>query len=142
VRRRRGRSGWRGSENIRSPAKDREETLFLRVLGTKSPVLRILDFLMDNKAYDYSKIDIAKEAGISRRALSSAWEILEKNGLAKETRKVGRAKMYKIDLRNPVVRKFIELDNAICELYASQLEKQEAMEDSGDRKADTQPLLA
>ena len=35
------------------PANDREETLFQRVLGSKSPVLRILDFLMDNKAYDY-----------------------------------------------------------------------------------------
>jgi len=33
-----------------SPAKDRDETLFQRVLGTKSPALRILDFLMDNKA--------------------------------------------------------------------------------------------
>jgi hypothetical protein len=74
-----------------SPAKDLEETLFLRVLGSKSPVLKILDFLMDNKAYDYSKNDIAKGVGISRRALSSAWESLEKNGQAKETRKVGKA---------------------------------------------------
>lgn len=55
-----------------SPANSREETLFLRVLGSKSPFLRILDFLMDNKAYDYSKTDTSKGAGISRRALSSA----------------------------------------------------------------------
>ena len=125
-----------------SPAKDREETLFLRVLGTKSPFLRILDFLMDNKAYDYSKIDIGKGAGINRRALSSAWENLEKNGLAKETRKVGRAKMYKIDLRNPVVKKLIELDNAICDQYASQLEKQEATKKPRDNDACLRPLLA
>ena len=124
-----------------SPANDQEETLFLRVLGTKSPVLRILDFLMDNKAYDYSKIDIAKGEGISRRALSSAWESLEKNGLAKETRKVGRAKMYKIDFRNPVVKKFIELDNAICNQYASQLEKQEATKNPRDNDACLRPLL-
>jgi hypothetical protein len=97
------------------------------VLGIKSLVLRILDFLMDNKAYDNSKTDIAKGAGISRRALSSAWEILEKNGLAEETCKVGRAKKYKLNLKSPVVLKFIELDNATCELYASQLEKQEAI---------------
>jgi DNA-binding transcriptional ArsR family regulator len=112
---------------MRYPAKNREETLFLRVFDTKNPVLRILDFLMDNKAYDYSKTEMAKGAEISRRALSSAWESLEKNGLAEETRKVGRAKMYKIDLRDPVGKKFIELDNAICERYASQLEKQEAI---------------
>jgi DNA-binding transcriptional ArsR family regulator len=124
-----------------SPAKDREETLFLRVLGIKSPVLRILDFLMDNKAYDYTKVDIAKGAGISRRALSSAWEILEEKGMAKETRKVGRAKMYKIDLRNPVVKKFIELDNAICDQYASQLERQEAIKDPRDNDASLRPIL-
>ena len=117
-------------------------TLFLRTLGIKSPLLRILDFLMDNKAYDYSKTDIAKGAGISRTTLSSNWEQLEKNGLVSETRVVGRAKMFKLNLKSPVVQKFIELDNAICELYASRLEKQERMKDSQDNKAGMQPLLA
>lgn len=116
-------------------AEDHEETLFLRTLGIKSPLLRILDFLMDNKAYDYSKTDIAKGAGISRTTLSSNWEQLEKNGLVSETRLVGRAKMYKLNLKSPVVQKFIELDKAICELYASRLEKQERIKDSQDNKA-------
>ena len=79
-------------------AEDHEETLFLRTLGIKSPLLRILDFLMDNKAYDYSKTDIAKGAGISRTTLSSTWEQLEKNGLVSETRVIGRAKMFKLTL--------------------------------------------
>ena len=125
-----------------TPTEDHEETLFLRTLGIKSPLLRILDFLMDNKAYDYSKTDIAKGAGISRTTLSSNWEQLEKNGLVSETRLVGRAKMYKLNLKSPVVQKFIELDKAICELYASRLEKQERMKDSQDNKAGMQPLLA
>jgi DNA-binding transcriptional regulator GbsR (MarR family) len=116
------------------PARDSEETLFLKAFGIKSPVLRILDFLMDNKAYDYSKTDIAKGAGISRTTLSSAWENLERNCLVKETREVGRAKMYKLNLKNPVVKKFIELDNAICDLYVSQLEKQEAASDTQENK--------
>ncbi|MGV8175263.1 MAG: winged helix-turn-helix domain-containing protein [Methanothrix sp.] len=113
--------------DLGSPAKDRDETLFLRLLGIKSPVLRILDFLMDNKAYDYSKTDIAKGAGISRTTLSATWENLEKNGLVSETRMVGRAKMYKLNLKSPVVQKFIELDKAICELYSSRLERGESV---------------
>ena len=125
-----------------TPAEDHEETLFLQTLGIKSPLLRILDFLMDNKAYDYSKTDIAKGAGISRTTLSSNWENLEKNGLVSETRRVGRAKMYKLNLKSPVVQKFIELDKAICELYASCLEKQESVKDRQDNKAGMQPLLA
>ncbi|HSD58356.1 MAG TPA: winged helix-turn-helix domain-containing protein [Methanotrichaceae archaeon] len=123
------------------PVRDGEETLFLKAFGIKSPVLRILDFLMDNKAYDYSKTDIAKGAGISRTTLSSAWENLEKNGLVRETREVGRAKMYKLNLKNPVVKKFIELDNAICDHYASQLEKQEATLDSQENESDARHIL-
>jgi len=125
-----------------TPAEDHEETLFLRALGIKSPALRILDFLMDNKAYDYSKTDIAKGAGISRTTLSGTWENLEKNGLVSETRVVGRAKMYKLNLKSPVVQKFIELDNAICELYASRLECEESAKGPQDNKARMQPLLA
>ncbi len=124
------------------PVRDSDETLFLKACGIKSPVLRILDFLMDNKAYDYSKTDIAKGARISRTTLSSAWENLEKNGLVKETREVGRAKMYKLNLDSPVVRKFIELDNAICDLYASQLEKQEAVLDSQENESNQRHVLA
>jgi len=115
---------------------DRGETLFLKAFGIKSPILRILDFLMDNKAYDYSKTDIAKGAGISRTTLFSVWENLEKNSLVIETREVGRAKMYKLNLKNPVVRKFIELDNAICDQYVSQLAEQEAAKDSQENKPD------
>ncbi|VVB62451.1 Uncharacterised protein [uncultured archaeon] len=37
--------------------------------------------------------------------------------------------MYKLNLKHPVVKKFIELDNAICDFYVSQLEKQETAPD-------------
>jgi hypothetical protein len=70
-----------------SPTNDREETLFLRVLGIKSPVLRILEFLMDNKVYDYSKTNIANVAGVSRRALSSVWGTWRRMGWQKKRAK-------------------------------------------------------
>lgn len=37
-----------------------EESLFIRELGIKSPMLKVLDFLMDNESFDYSKTDIAE----------------------------------------------------------------------------------
>ena len=97
---------------------------------------------MDNKAYDYSKTDIAKGAGISRTTLFSVWENLEKNSLVIETREVGRAKMYKLNLKNPVVRKFIELDNAICDQYAIRLAEQEVTDDSQENKSDSKLIPA
>ncbi len=126
----------------RTHLEEHEDSLFLRTLGIKSPVFRILDFLMDNKAYDYSKTDIAKGAGISRTTLSSSWDNLEKNGLVKETRVVGRAKMYKLNLNSPVVMKFIELDTTICDLCRSRLEELDASDGAREKECRSRPIPA
>jgi len=96
-----------------------DETLFLKFFGTKNPVIRVLDFLIDNEAFDYSKTDIAKGAGISRTTLLNIWKFLEETGIVVETRRVGRAKMYRLNKRNPIVKKFLELDDALSDYYAS-----------------------
>jgi len=70
-----------------------EGSLFLKVLGGKDPTLKILDFLMDNIGFDYSKTEIAEGAGISRTTLFSVWDGLERNELVAFTRNVGRAKI-------------------------------------------------
>ena len=101
-----------------------EESLFLKVLGGKDPTLKILDFLMDNIGFDYSKTDIAAGAGISRTTLFSVWDNLEENELVAFTREVGRAKMYRLNMKNEVVTKLIELDRAISDFHASKLDKQ------------------
>ena len=101
-----------------------EESLFLKVLGGKDPTLKILDFLMDNIGFDYSKTDIAAGAGISRTTLFSVWDNLEENELVAFTREVGRAKMYRLNMKNGVVTKLIELDRAISDFHASKLDKQ------------------
>jgi DNA-binding Lrp family transcriptional regulator len=87
-------------------------------------VLKVLDFLIDNETFDHSKTDIAKGAGISRATLFNIWDILEKNGIVIATRAVGRAKMYKLDKANPIVKKFMELDDAISDFYAPQIKKE------------------
>ncbi len=99
-------------------------TLFLTFFGTKNPVLKVLDFLIDNEAFDYSKTDIAKFAGISRATLFNIWEILEGNDIVIATREIGRAKMYRLNKKNPIVMKFMELDDTISNYYASRIEKE------------------
>jgi hypothetical protein len=66
-----------------------DETLFINFFGTKNPVLKVLDFLIDNEAFDHSKTDIAKGAGISRATLFNVWHILEKNGIVCNRNKRG-----------------------------------------------------
>lgn len=95
-----------------------EESLFIRELGIKSPMLKVLDFLMDNESFDYSKTDIAEGTELSRATLFKAWPKLEALDLITATRTVGQAKMYKLNKQNPIVKKLMELDDAISEYFA------------------------
>lgn len=95
-----------------------EESLFIRELGIKSPMLKVLDFLMDNESFDYSKTDIAVGTELSRATLFKAWPKLEALDLITATRTVGQAKMYKLNKQNPIVKKLMELDDSISEYFA------------------------
>ena len=95
-----------------------DESLFIRELGIKSPMLKVLDFLMDNEAFDYSKTDIAEGAEMSRATLFKVWPRLEALDLITATRTVGQAKMYRLNKKNPIVKKLMELDNVISEYFA------------------------
>ena len=99
-------------------------TLFMEFFGTKNPVLKVLDFLMDNEAYDHSKSDIARGAGISRATLFNIWKVIERNGVVVATREVGRARMYKLNKKNPIVKKFMELDDVIANHCAPRAENE------------------
>lgn len=81
------------------------KTAFIKTFGT-SPILRVLDFLVVNEDFDYSMTDIANHSGVGYSTLKLFWEGLEKQRIVTNTRTVGRAKMYKLNLANPVIKKF------------------------------------
>ncbi len=99
-------------------------SLFIEAFGIKNPVLKVLDFFMDNEGFDYSKAEVMEGTDLSRATLFSVWPKLEALDLLVETRHIGRAKMFKLNRRNPIVKKLMELDDAISEHYA--LKQQEA----------------
>ena len=94
------------------------ESLFVMELGMKSPLLRVLDFLMDNESFDYTKTDIAKGAELSRSTLFKTWPKLEALDLITNNRTIGGSKMYKLNKKNRIVKKIMELDDAISEHFA------------------------
>jgi len=100
------------------PKQECEPTLFIEIFKVKDPIFKILDFFVDNLAFDYSKTNIAEGAGISRTTLFSVWKTLEETDMVTQTREVGRAKMYKLNLKNPMAQKFLELERAIADYYA------------------------
>lgn len=95
-----------------------DESLFIRELGIKSPMLKVLDFLIDNESFDYSKTDIAEGTELSRATLFKVWPKLESLELITPTRRCGQAKMFKLNKQNPIIKKLMELDDTISEYYA------------------------
>jgi len=81
------------------------KTAFLEIFG-ESPMLRVLDYLVVNEDFDYSMTDIASLSGVGYSTLKLFWKNLEANGIVRNTRTVGRAKMYRLNFANPVVKKF------------------------------------
>ncbi len=83
-----------------------ETSLFLQEEGN-TPKNRIWDFLIVHSEYDYSMRDIARYSEVGYTTLKSVWKEFREKRIVLETRIVGRAKMYKLNLKNPVVNKFI-----------------------------------
>jgi len=97
-----------------------EPSSFVMVMGN-TPFVRVVDFLLENRPFDYSKTEIAKNAEVGWSTLYGVWKILERAGMVKQTRTVGKSKMHKLNEENPIVRKLIELDADITEMFAHKL---------------------
>ena len=81
------------------------KTAFLQVFGD-SPMLRVLDFLIVNEDFDYSMTDIATQSGVGYSTLKLFWRKLEESKIVKQTRFVGKAKMYRLNFDNIIIKKF------------------------------------
>ena len=82
------------------------ETLFRKALGD-TPQIRVLEFLIEGRELDYSISDIAEGAEIGRTTLFRIWDDLIKNKIIKPTRQIGNAKLYILNIENPLVRKLV-----------------------------------
>lgn len=86
-----------------------EDKTILRETFGESPIIRTIDFLMDNPLFDYSKEEMIKNLGISKATFYKYFPLLESNDILEFTRKVGKSKMYKLNGKSEVVKKLREL---------------------------------
>jgi DNA-binding transcriptional ArsR family regulator len=93
----------------------KETTIFREALGD-SPVIRVLDFLIEGRGLDYSLTDIAKNANIGWTTLHRIWDNLLRLNIVIPTRKIGRAKLFKLNEENPAVEKLIKLYDTLLYL--------------------------
>ena len=90
-----------------------EQSVFCKTFGSY-PLIRIIDFLLYSRDFDYPMTEIARNAGVNFQTLKKLWPKLEKNKLITRTRTLGGITLYKINTINPVVKKLIELNNFLC----------------------------
>jgi hypothetical protein len=88
-------------------ARTKPRSIFLESYGD-NPLLRVMDFFVIHQDFDYSKKDIARHSKISYSSLKLFWDDLVKRKIVVFTRKVGKAKMYKLNKKNPEVKAFMK----------------------------------
>lgn len=101
-----------------------EESIFLDIVGD-SPIMRVLQFLIEGRHFDYTLTDLANNAGVSWGTLHTIFPKLIKYKLVKKVREIGRAKLYKINTENKIAKKLIGLYDSISLLNLKSLEEKQ-----------------
>jgi hypothetical protein len=89
-----------------------EKSVFVEFFGDY-PFIRVLDFLIENDIFDYSKKDIARYSNVAWNTLEKFFDKMVEGGIVIKTRKVGKSEMYKLNLENPITQKLIEIDKKL-----------------------------
>ena len=88
---------------VNSMAEQEKATILVEFFGNY-PIIKVIDFLLENRGFDYSKAEIAKNAEIGIATLHQLWDKLEKFGVVKETRKYGNTRLYMLNEENEFMR--------------------------------------
>jgi len=88
------------------------ETLFRRALGD-TPKIRVLEFLIEGRELDYSISDIAEGAEIGRTTLFRIFDDLLRTEIIVPTREIGNAKLFKLNMKSPFVKKLVSVFDEI-----------------------------
>jgi len=85
-----------------------EKSLFVEFMGD-SPTMKVMDYLITERELDFSITDMAENAGIGRATLYRIWDGLIKNKIILHTREIGKAKLFKLNIANPKIKKLMEI---------------------------------
>lgn len=84
-------------------------SILIRTLGN-SPKLRIIDFFLDNPLFDFTKKEVIEALGMSKQTFYKYFPDLEKLDIVEVSRKIGKAKLYKINLKHPLIEMLREYE--------------------------------
>ncbi len=85
------------------------KSAFVQIFG-ENPFVKVMDFLLENYIFDYSKTEVANEVGISRITIEPIWQNMIKQKIIIKTKQIGNASLCRLNTKNPIVIKLRELD--------------------------------
>ena len=104
---------------------------------------KMLDFMVTFQEWDYSKMDIAKNSGVSFRHILRELPKLEKLKIIRQTRTVGRAIMYQFDGKTPTGESVKNMIFTIGAYEADKMAREEiAKEETTKEKAQAEAITA
>ena len=113
--------------------KNREENTpktsdFTRLLGV-NPRIKVLNFFIKTKDFDYGLSSIAEGAGINRNTAREIIDEFLKEEIIKKTRILGKSQLYKINNESPKIKALIkfhdEIINENIDFAVNQVKKEE-----------------
>ncbi len=97
-----------------------DKSFFVKVLG-EYPLIKVLDFLLTFREFDYPLTEIAKNSGVGWSTIHTFWNRLVERRIVIPTRQIGRAKLYKLNVENPIVQELIRLDEKITAEFTDKI---------------------
>ena len=88
-------------------------------------LIKVLDFLLENRFWEYTKKDIAEKAGISRIQFYRLWPTLQKYEIVRESRKLGATSLYITNLGSPIIGKLESLSLEIARFINEKIVREE-----------------
>jgi predicted NACHT family NTPase len=107
------------------------QSLLLKTLGD-SPKLGIVDFFLDNPLFDFTKKEVIEALGMSKQTSYKYFKDIEEYGIVIVSRRIGKAKLYKINLENPIVK--------MLNKYTEQLSLQIAEQEKAKMQEQARPI--
>jgi len=102
------------------------ESFFVKAFGG-APVVKIMDFLLESRGFDFTREDVVEESGVSRGTVDKMWPSLEGLGVVVETRRIGNGVLYEVNKKSSVVRKLAELDRELTKAGTEKLFSRKAV---------------
>jgi DNA-binding transcriptional ArsR family regulator len=88
------------------------ESIIIKTLGD-SPKLRIVDFFLDNPLFDFTKKEVIEALGMSKQTFYKYFPELEDYGIVKVSRRIAKAKLYRINPEHPLVSMLREYEKKV-----------------------------